>query len=155
MAGSVSFQVPGMSQPNSNLCWWTCFKMLTLYHCNQGVSYGQLRDIETHANAMAIYTQNDGTTTEEIEEIATDLGFSTLAATLTGDGLRELMEQNGPMMYCGYWPSGGGHCVIITGTDGNYLSINDPWYGTRNNRYQKMASQILIQDTALVYYESW
>ena len=153
MPQSVSYQVPGMSQPDSNLCWWTCFKMLTLYHRNHGVTINQLRNIETHANAMAVYTQNDGATTGEIEETATDLGFSVLAATLTGTGLRELMKKNGPVMYCGYWPGGNsGHCVVLTGTDGSYVSINDPWYGPQNSRYHKIAGEILIQDTALVYY---
>jgi ABC-type bacteriocin/lantibiotic exporter with double-glycine peptidase domain len=154
MAASVSYQVPGLSQPNSNLCWWTCFKMLTLYHRNQGVTVNQLQNIETHANAMAIYTQNDSTSTEEIEEIATDLGLSVMAATLTGERLLNLMEQNGPVMYCGYWPGGnGGHCIVLTGTDGQYVSANDPWYGAQASRYRRLASQILIQDTALVYYE--
>jgi len=154
MAKSVSYPVPGLSQPDSNLCWWTCFKMLTLYHRNQGVSVSRLQSVETHAKAMSIYTQNEGTSTEEIEEIAVDLGFSVVEATLTGHGLLNLMERNGPVMYCGYWPSGeGGHCIILTGTDGNYIALNDQWDGAQTNQYRKMTSQILIQDTALVYFE--
>ena len=127
--------------------------MLTLYHRNRGITVNQLRNVETHTNAAAIYTQNDGTSTEEIEEIATDLGFSTLAATLTGKGIFDLMKKNGPIMYCGAWVGAtGGHCVVITGTDGRQVWINDPWYGAVTRTYQKVVGHILAQDTALIYY---
>lgn len=151
MSRSVQYQVPGLSQPNDQLCWWTCFKMLTLYHRNRGVSGARLRNIETHANAMALYHQNEGTSTEEIEEIARDLGFRLTAATLTGNALLRLMQQNGPLMYAGYWPAGGGHCVIFSGTDGSSISVTDPWDGAVAARYNGYISSYLVQDTALIY----
>jgi ABC-type bacteriocin/lantibiotic exporter with double-glycine peptidase domain len=151
---SVNFQVPGLSQPNSNLCWWTSFKMLTLYHRNRGVGMARIRNIESHTEAMQKFNNNETASTEEIEQIARDLGFSIMASTLVGSGLLAHMDRHGPQMYSGYWPSGGGHCVVFTGTDGNRIGINDPWDGAVSANYNGYVGSYLIIDTALVYFNN-
>ena len=147
---SVNFQVVGFSQPNSELCWWTSFKMLVLYHRSRGITSGRLRDVESHTEIMRKFSNNEPASTAEIEQFAIDLGFSTMRAPIIG-GLLNHMDQHGPQMYSGAWAAGGGHCVVFTGTDGSQISINDPWDGAMAREFIGYTTTYLIMDTALVY----
>lgn len=152
MPPTIRFDVPGLSQPNSSICWWAAMKMLILYHRNRGVLNTVLNDIESNQYAMHKYDINEGATANEIEVIAQAIGFSILPCTLNGQGLYSHMQRHGPQVYSGYWADDeGGHAVVLAGTDGNRISIRDPLFGGGAANYFRFSSQYLIMHTALIY----
>ena len=85
---------------------------------------GGLIDPSEDAETVALYNADTGIT--DRERIARKLGFTVLHASLTNEGMWDLLKK-GPVIYVGAWPGQlSGHWVVIVGISDNQLVINNP-----------------------------
>ncbi len=90
-----------------------------------------------------LYRSNTGIT--ERERIARKLGFTVLYASLSDEGMWDMLKK-GPLIYAGAWPGQlSGHWVVIVGISDNNLTINNPAAGMQTWNYDFFMSQYLIQ----------
>ena len=55
--------------------------------------------------------------------------------------LRSEIDSNMPVEVAYQWNGGGGHVAVVMGwQSGNFLKVNDPWYGRRGVRYSSLQS---------------
>lgn len=154
MNTSIYHAVPEMIQPQTWACWYTSFQMVVAYERRRGRGLG-LIDPSENARTKAIFDANQGigATSTEREEIARLLGFQVLYATLTEEGLWELMQRS-PVIYAGRWPGqASGHWVVIKGISLDTIAINNPAVGSQNFNYRDFLTNYLLQtqERPLIY----
>lgn len=150
MNSSIYNPVPDLRQPKSSSCWYTSLQMVVAYWRNRGLGQG-LIDPSEDPETIALYNANTGIT--DRERIARKLGFTVLYASLTDEGMWDLLKK-GPVIYAGAWPGQlSGHWVVIVGITDNQLVINNPLVGMQTWDYDFFMSQFLIQtaERPLVY----
>lgn len=150
MNSSIYHNVPVMHQPQTWSCWYTSLQMVVKYWRDRGLGAG-LVDPSEDTETQALYTSNKGIS--ERERIARKLGFTVLYASLTNEGMWDLLKK-GPVIYAGAWPGQlSGHWVVIVGISDNQLAINNPAAGMQTWDYDFFMSQYLIQtaERPLVY----
>lgn len=150
MNSSIYHAVPIMRQPQTWSCWYTSLQMVVQYWRGRGLGRG-LVDPSEDAETQALYTTNGGI--QDRERIARKLGFTVLYASLTNEGMWDLLKK-GPLIYAGAWPGQlSGHWVVIVGISDNQLVINNPASGMQTWDYDFFMSQYLIQtaERPLVY----
>lgn len=151
---SVFNDVPTMRQPQSWACWYTSFQMVVAYERGRGRALG-LKDPSEVAWIKSIYDANQGigATPNERERVAAALGFQTLFASMSADGIWEILR-NVPTVYAGRWPGrSSGHFVVIVGISDNMIAINNPATGMETYDYNWFAGQMLLQteERPLIY----
>ena len=150
MNSSIYHNVPIMRQPLSSSCWYTSLQMVVSYWRKRGYGLG-LVDPSEDAETVALYNANTGITNRE--RIAKKLGFKVLYASLSNEGMWDMLN-GGPLIYAGAWPGQlSGHWVVIVGLSDNELAINDPLSGLRTWDYEFFMSKYLIQtaERPLIY----
>jgi hypothetical protein len=149
---SIYHNVPVMRQPQTWACWYTSLQMVVKYYRDKGWG-GGLIDPSEDPETQALYESNQGI--RERERIARKLGFSVLYASLSNEGMWDLLK-SGPLIYAGAWPGQlSGHWVVIVGISDNNLSINNPARGMQTWDFEFFMSQFLIQtaERPLIYVE--
>ncbi|MCZ2147792.1 MAG: C39 family peptidase [Bryobacterales bacterium] len=150
MNSSIYHAVPIMKQPQTWSCWYTSLQMVVKYWRDRGEGAG-LIDPSEDAETQKLYTDNKGIS--DRERIARKLGFTVLYASLTNEGMWDLLH-DGPVIYAGAWPGQlSGHWVVIVGISDDQLVINNPASGMQNWNYNYFMSQYLIQtaERPLIY----
>jgi hypothetical protein len=142
---SFYHNVPVMVQPMDWACWYTAYQMIVAYmrSINRG---GDLKDPSEVAWVQAIFNANRGLGTDDPEErgrVAAALNFATVYATLTSDGLADLL-QAAPIMYDGRWVGGNsGHAVVLAGMSGEDMIYVDPATGVSRMNWNRFVSREL------------
>lgn len=150
MNTSIYNPVPIMRQPLSGSCWYTSLQMVVKYWRDRGQGYG-LVDPSEDPETVALFAANKGI--QDRERIARKLGFAVFYASLTNEGMWDLLKK-GPVIYAGAWPGQlSGHWVVIVGISDDKLTINDPLSGMRTWDCDFFMSQYLIQtaERPLIY----
>jgi Papain-like cysteine protease AvrRpt2 len=150
MNSSIFLPVPVMIQPQTWSCWYTSLQMVVKYWRDRGLGQG-LIDPSEDAETRALYNSNTGIS--ERERIARKLGFTVLYASLTEEGMWDLLKK-GPVIYAGAWPGQlSGHWVVIVGISDTQLVINNPAVGMQTWDYDYFMSKYLLQtaERPLVY----
>jgi hypothetical protein len=150
MNSSIYHAVPVMKQPQTWSCWYTSLQMVVKYWRDRGEGAG-LIDPSEDPETQKLYTDNKGIV--DRERIARKLGFTVLYASLTNEGMWDLLH-DGPVIYAGAWPGQlSGHWVVIVGISDNQLAINNPASGMQTWNYDYFMSQYLIQtaERPLIY----
>jgi hypothetical protein len=150
MNSSIYNLVPVMRQPLSGSCWYTSLQMVVKYWRDKGLGDG-LIDPSEDPETVILFGANKGI--GDRERIARKLGFTVLYASLSNEGMWDLLKK-GPVIYAGAWPGQlSGHWVVIVGISDNDLIINDPLTGMRTWDYDLFMSQILLQtaERPLIY----
>ncbi len=148
-SSSVSYNVPGWSQPKANACWYTSLQMVISYFRNGGVPIpkGRLTDPSEDDETQGLYDADNGIPWSSTARIARKLGFTCLLQCTTADGIADLMIAHGPLIYAGQWPGCScGHWVVFTGISGNSITMNDPYYGPRTVDYDNFVGQYLTEE---------
>ena len=151
---SVFHNVPVMRQPQSWACWYTSFQMVVTYERRRGRGTG-LKDPSEVPWIKAIYDANNGigATPDEREKVARALGFQVLFASMSADGIWDILR-NVPIIYAGRWPGRSfGHFVVLVGISETRLAINNPATGMETCDYNWFAGQMLLQteERPLIY----
>jgi ABC-type bacteriocin/lantibiotic exporter with double-glycine peptidase domain len=151
---SVLHQVPIMRQPQTWACWYTSFQMVVAYERGRGGDAG-LKDPSEVAWIKSIYDGNKGigSTKDEREKVAKALGFETLFASVSVEGIWDMLRSV-PLIYAGRWPGGSfGHFVVIVGISDTRIVINNPASGMEDYDYNWFASEWLLQtaERPLIY----
>jgi hypothetical protein len=123
--------------------------MVVSYFDNGGhpTPNGPLTDPACDPETKKLFDDDHGIPFVQTTRIVTKLGFQTLPASLTPQGMADLLVQHGPVIYGGQWPgSVNGHWVVITGISGNSLMINDPWSGPVTWDYNQFFGAVLLQE---------
>jgi ABC-type bacteriocin/lantibiotic exporter with double-glycine peptidase domain len=102
-----------------------------------------------------IYDANHGisATIDEREKVARALGFRVLNASMSAEGIWEIL-QDVPIIYAGHWPGrSSGHFVVLVGISGKKLAINNPASGMETCDYYRFAGKVLLQsaERPLIY----
>lgn len=150
MNSSIYHHVPIMRQPQTWSCWYTSLQMVVKYWRDRGLGQG-LVDPSEDAETVALYNTNTGI--HERERIARKLGFTVLYASLSDEGMWDLLHK-GPVIYAGAWPGQlSGHWIVIVGISDQTLAINNPASGMQTWDYDFFMSKYLIQtaERPLVY----
>lgn len=150
MNSSIYHAVPVMKQPQTWSCWYTSLQMVVKYWRDRGQG-GGLIDPSEDPETQKLYTDNKGIV--DRERIARKLGFTVLYASLTNEGMWDLLH-DGPVIYAGAWPGQlSGHWVVIVGISDDQLAINNPASGMQTWNYNYFMSQYLIQtaERPLIY----
>jgi hypothetical protein len=146
-----------MIQPQTWSCWYTSLQMVVRFYRNRG-DHPDLIDPSEDAETKAIYDANQGIgggpdAATERERIARKLNFDVLYASLSNEGMWQML-QYGLLIYAGQWPGQtSGHWVVIVGVSENTLAINNPAVGLQSWDYNFFMSQYLLQtaERPLVY----
>lgn len=150
MNSSIYHNVPIMKQPKTWACWYTSLQMVVKYWRDRGQGAG-LVDPSEDTETAAMYAANKGIS--DRERIARKLGLHALYASMSNEGMWDLLK-GGPVIYTGAWPGQlSGHWVVIVGISDNELAINDPASGLRTWDYEFFMSQYLLQtaERPLIY----
>jgi hypothetical protein len=150
MNTSIYHNVPAMRQPQSWACWYTSLQMVVKYYRDKGQGAG-LIDPSEDSETVALYNANKGIT--DRERIARKLGFTVLYASLSNEGMWDMIK-SGPLIYAGAWPGVlSGHWVVIVGISDNNLTINNPAAGMQTWDYDFFMSKYLLQtaERPLIY----
>ncbi|MDA1179554.1 MAG: cysteine peptidase family C39 domain-containing protein [Planctomycetota bacterium] len=150
MNSSIHHNVPIKQQPQTWSCWYTSLQMVVKYWRDRGMGTG-LVDPSEDPETQALYTANTGI--QDREKIAKQLGFTVLYASLSNEGMWDLLRR-GPVIYAGAWPGRlSGHWVVIVGISDNTLAINNPAAGMQTWDFDFFMSKYLIQtaERPLVY----
>jgi hypothetical protein len=147
MNTSVYHDVPIIIQPQTWACWYSSFQMVVRYFRRLG-QRSYLIDPSENAAAKAIYDANKGigsTDPDERARIAVALGFTPYYASLTPEGMWNLLN-DAPVIYAGAWPGQtSGHWIVVKGISDTELTINNPLIGTETYDYNYFMNQFLIQ----------
>lgn len=150
MNSSIYHNVPVMWQPQTWSCWYTSLQMVVKYWRDRGMGQG-LVDPSEEPETVALYNANKGIS--DRERIARKLGFTVLYASMSDEGMWDLLHQ-GPVIYAGAWPGRlSGHWVVIVGISDQTLAINNPARGMQTWDYNFFMSQYLLQtaERPLIY----
>ncbi len=146
MNTSIYHNVPVIIQPQTWACWYSSFQMVVSYFRRMG-QRSYLIDPSENARAKAIYDANNGigATATEREEIASALGFSAYYASVTNEGMWNLLNE-APVIYAGAWAGqASGHWIVIKGISDTEIIINNPLTGTETYDYNYFSTQYLLQ----------
>lgn len=67
-------------------------------------------------------------------------------ACRTAEGMWELFQSHGPVIYSGQWPgASSGHWVVLNGISMSTLAFVDPAQGQRTMDYNRFMGQYLVQ----------
>jgi ABC-type bacteriocin/lantibiotic exporter with double-glycine peptidase domain len=151
---SVFHNVPIKLQPQSWACWYTSFQMVVAYERGRGRG-GALKDPSEVGWIKAIYDGNKGigATSDEREMVAKALGFQVMFASMSADGIWDIL-QNVPIIYAGRWPGRSfGHFVVLVGISETKIAINNPATAMETYDYNWFAGQMLLQteERPLIY----
>lgn len=157
MNSSIIHPVPVMIQPQTWSCWYTSLQMVVRYYRGRGLG-AKLKDPSEDQETQQLYLSNTGigggvNRSSERERIANKLGFAALYASLTEQGMWEMLLK-GPVIYAGRWPGlSSGHWVVITGISENRLAINNPASGQTIWDYSEFMGRYLLQtaERPLIY----
>jgi hypothetical protein len=142
MNSSIHHPVPIMTQPKTWACWYTSLQMVVKYYRDRGMGHG-LIDPSEDAETQKMYTDNSGIV--DRERIARKLGFTVVYASLSDEGMWDLLH-GGPVIYAGAWPGKlSGHWVVIVGISADTLTINNPASGMQSWNYDFFMSEYLLQ----------
>jgi hypothetical protein len=150
MNTSIYHNVPDMRQPKDSSCWYTSLQMVVKYYRDKGQGAG-LIDPSEDPETVALYNANTGIS--DRERIALKLGFKVLYASLSNEGMWDMIK-SGPLIYAGAWPGQlSGHWVVIVGISDNNLTINNPLAGMQTWDYDFFMSRYLLQtaERPLIY----
>jgi ABC-type bacteriocin/lantibiotic exporter with double-glycine peptidase domain len=144
----VFHNVPLYTQALSWACWYTAFEMVVGYERSRNRGDG-LRHPSENSRAQAIYDANSGIGKDstEREVVARALGFDCIYASMSADGMTDLLSY-APVIYAGHWPGKTfGHWVVLVGMSGMDLTINnpDPDTGRHTMDYDRFAGEYLLQ----------
>jgi hypothetical protein len=143
---SVYHNVPVMRQPQTWACWYTSLQMVVKYQRDHGRGAG-LIDPSENAWTKSIYDANlgIGSTPAERQKVADVLGFRTLFASVSAEGIWEIMTDV-PIVYAGRWAGRSfGHWVVMVGISQTTLAINNPASGMETVDYNYFVGQLLQQ----------
>lgn len=151
MNTSVFHPVPVILQSKEWACWYTSLQIVVRY-CRGRGSGGGLRDPSEVAETQQMYLSDQGIGAgpevggvPERERIANLLGFSVVYASLTEEGLWDLIRAN-PVIYSGQWiGEDSGHWVVFNGISMDTISVTDPAAGRENWNYQQFVTNYLVQ----------
>jgi hypothetical protein len=146
---SVFHNVPTMWQPQSWACWYTSFQMVVAYERSRRRGAG-LQDPLEVSWVKAIYDANKGigATYDERGKVAKALGFQVLFASMSAEGISDILRLV-PIIYAGRWPGRSyGHFVVLIGISESNLVINNPSTGMEFCGYNWFAGQMLLQTEA-------
>lgn len=152
MNSSIGHAVPVMIQPQTWACWYTSFQMVVRYERGRAGGSRTILDPSEVEETRRIYERNQGIGggptiggVEERERIARLLGFEVLYASLTEEGIWQMLH-DAPLIYAGRWPGqASGHWVVITGISMDTVYINNPASGQESYNYQHFVSNYLLQ----------
>ena len=132
MAGFCVFHnVPLYTQAMSWACWYTAFEMVVGYERSRDSSCRLLHPSE-NGFAQSLYDANQGIGKDatEREVVARALGFDCIYASMSTEGMLDLLGY-APVIYAGHWPGKPfGHWVVLIGIAGARTWIRKPM-GTR------------------------
>ena len=143
---SVLHNVPAMIQPQTWACWYTAFQMVVTYERARNRA-SPLKDPSEVPWVKAIFDANKGigATSDEREKVAKALGFETLYASVSEEGLWRMITAV-PVVYAGHWPGKTfGHFIVIVGISGGRIYINNPASGMEDYDYGWFSSEYLLQ----------
>ena len=147
MNTSIYHDVPIIIQPQTWACWYSSFQMVVQYFRRKG-QRPYLIDPSENATSKAIYDANNGigaTDPDERKKVALALGFTVFYASVTNEGMWELLN-DGPVIYAGAWAGQtSGHWIVIKGISDTEIIINNPLSGTETYDYNYFVSQYLLQ----------
>ena len=146
MNSSIYHDVPKLIQPKTSSCWYTSFQMVVTYFRRKS-QRPYLIDPADNTWAKTLYESNNGlgATGTEREEMAAALGFSVFFASVTPEGMWDLLN-TAPVIYAGHWAGQtGGHFIVIKGISDTELIINNPLTGEETYDYNFFMSQYLMQ----------
>lgn len=149
MNSSIYHDVPKLIQPKTSSCWYTSFQMVVTYFRRKS-QRPYLIDPSENTWAKTLYEANNGlgATGTEREEMAAALGFGVYFASVTAEGMWDLLN-TAPVIYAGHWAGqAGGHFVVIKGISDTELIINNPLTGEETYDYNFFMSQYLMQTAA-------
>jgi hypothetical protein len=150
MNTSINHAVPVLRQPQTWACWYTSLQMVVQYWRGRGLK-SWLVDPSEDAETQALYLSNTGIS--ERERLARKLGFTVQYASMSNEGMWDLLKW-GPVIYAGAWPGQlSGHWVVIVGISDTELAINNPAAGQQTWDYDFFMNQYLLQtaERPLVY----
>src|ERR1700759_4664971 len=102
MNTSIYHDVPKMIQPKTGCCWYTSFQMVVKYF-RLKAERPYLVDPSENARCRTLYEANNGlgsNSNTEREEVAKELNFNVFFASVTPDGMWDLLN-TGPVIYGG------------------------------------------------------
>jgi ABC-type bacteriocin/lantibiotic exporter with double-glycine peptidase domain len=143
---SIYHNVPVMRQPQTWSCWYTSLQMVVAYQRGRGQGAG-LTDPSENVWTKSLYDANlgVGSTPDERQKVADVLGFQTLYASVTAEGIWEIMRDV-PIVYAGRWAGRSfGHWVVMVGISQTSLAINNPATGLETVDYNHFVGQVLQQ----------
>jgi hypothetical protein len=119
---TIKYDVRLAAQANKNSCWNASAQMIWWYWQGQTGRAGPMNTLyERFANVQPIVPPHD------FIALAKTVGLIPVPFThpLTGDSLYGLLKNHGPLWCAGFW-YGPGHIIVLTGTDGSTVYVNDP-----------------------------
>ena len=120
--------------------------MVVRYQRDRGRGAG-LVDPSENAWTKSLFDKNlgVGSTPDEREKVANVLGFNTLFASVTAEGIWEILSDV-PIVYAGRWAGRTfGHLVVLVGISETRLAINNPATGIESVDYNYFVGQVLQQ----------
>ena len=142
---SVLHQVPIMRQPQTWACWYTAFQMVVAYERGRGGDAG-LKDPSEVAWIKSIYDGNKGigSTKDEREKVAKALGFETLFASVSVEGIWDMLRSAAahlcrPLARRQLWPFRR-HRRNVRTRGGDQQSGRAAWSSVAATRRRAMAS---------------
>lgn len=120
--------------------------MVVAYERGRGRG-GSLKDPSESPWLQSVYEANQGigSTPDERQRAAETLGFETLFASMSADGIWSLLRDV-PIIYAGRWPGRSfGHWVVIVGISETRVAINNPASGMETYDYNHFVTHVLEQ----------
>lgn len=124
--------VPQYTQEKTQWCWDASSQMILAYYSH---TYSQT-EIAVWALGSDINEPNylfdppSSCTYHSCDEVLSHFGSissSGIKSSISLSALANEMANSRPVMIAVYWDSGGGHAIVLRGTDGNNVYVNDPW----------------------------
>lgn len=144
----VFHNVPIYTQAMTWACWYTAFSMMVDYERSRKRGRGLTHPADD-AYARGLYDANQGIGKDstERERVARALGFQCIFASMSADGMLELLSR-APVIYAGHWPGeAAGHWVVLIGISELTLVSNNPDPSMRRHvmDYDRFAGEYLLQ----------
>ncbi len=114
---AVQLKVPLVTQRLSNECWYASACMVAYY-----------REAGPRQGLPDKWAANNGINVNDFIDLAKAEGLLSVltpGGDVTAQQMEVMLKNQGPLWCAGFW-DGVGHIVVVTGIDGNNVSINDP-----------------------------
>lgn len=122
--------VPQYDQEQDQWCWNASSQMILAF---KGHSYSQTTIANWAVGGQNIpnyiYNSSDASM-KGCDEVLAHFGSISStgsASSMSLSALNTEMANSRPVMIGVSWDAGGGHAIVLRGTDGNYVYVNDPW----------------------------